>query len=546
MDIYPIKAQYISGENVVIKIELNGTVIEKTKLIVRRLADIIVTKEIGLIESDVDLDLGRFDTEFAGYSVNLECYANGKSVLFSTAFDVVRNPLSSIRYGFLSDFAKKDIDNGAIEWLRKCHINLVQYYDWSYRHDNLVSDAADYVDMMGKKINRECVCSKVRKTHELGMRSIAYGAVYAAGKEYFEDHKEDALYTSAGEPFVFINTFYIMNISRNKKWREHLACQYINAMKKMGFDGIHMDTYGFPKKAFDHNGNLIYLDEEFGPLIDHVRMKYKDEKLSPCLIFNNVGNWPVYATAKAAQDAVYIEVWDPYSKYLHLAEIIKEARCYSGDDKPIILAAYIKPFRTESVERGMNAARLAMSAIVSMGAYHLLIGEKQAALTQGYYSDYTKISDPYADTIRSYYDFLIKYMELFYDRTLKDVSMTHFGGDNEEYKCISHDVSPYGEAGKIWMILRENKYRKLIALINMTCCDNDLWNEGKEEPKEITDIELEVQNEKDIKGVYFASADRADQSPVKLMYIPFRSDRGQNIKLKVPYLKYWSIIWIDL
>ncbi|MCR5255228.1 MAG: hypothetical protein K6D96_04780, partial [Acetatifactor sp.] len=85
-----------------------------------------------------------------------------------------------------------------------------------------------------------------------------------------------------------------------------------------------------------------------------------------------------------------------------------------------------------------------------------------------------------------------------------------------------------------------------ISLINMTDCDNDLWNEGKEEPKELKDIEFEVQNEKDIKGVYYASADMPDQLPAELTYSVIESDRGNKIRFMVPYLKYWSIIWIDL
>ena len=32
---------------------------------------------------------------------------------------------------------------------------------------------------------------------------------------------------------------------------------------------------------------------------------------------------------------------------------------------------------------------------------------------------------------------MIRYMNLFYDATLRDVSMTHMGWDNTEYKCTN-------------------------------------------------------------------------------------------------------------
>lgn len=547
MDIYPIKAQYSANENVVIRIEPDGIVIDKAKLSVYRLSTKILEKEFMSVSKSFDVEVGNYKEEFAGYGVDFEFEKKGSRVVLHTAFDVVKNPLSSTRYGFLSDFTKKDLENEAVEWLRKCHINLVQYYDWSYRHDDLVSDKSEYTDMMGKHINRDTVCRKIEKTHEFGMRSIAYGAVYAAGKEFFDKHNDLALYTSCGDPFVFINTFYIMNISRNGSWRKHLVGQYRNAIEKMGFDGIHMDTYGFPKTAHNYMGEQVDLEEEFPALIDYVRDELEDQKLNPCLIFNNVGNWPVYATAGTKQDAIYVEVWEPYDRYYHLAEIIREAKIYSNNNKPIIVAAYIKPFRTDNMERGINAARLTMAAIVSCGAYHLLIGENKSVLTQGYYSDYTRLSDEGEQIIRSYYDFLVRYMELFYDRSLVDVTKTHILGDNYEYRCTSHDTGANGEPGKIWTILRENKSKKTISLINMSNCENDLWNEGKDTPKYINDIEFAISIEKgEIKGVYYSSPDEMSQTAISLDYRITKDERGYSLFITVPRVLFWSLVWVEL
>jgi len=46
------------------------------------------------------------------------------------------------------------------------------------------------------------------------MESIAYGAVYAASKDFYEKHKEWAFYNSNQEVFKFIEVFYIMNIAK--------------------------------------------------------------------------------------------------------------------------------------------------------------------------------------------------------------------------------------------------------------------------------------------------------------------------------------------
>ena len=77
---------------------------------------------------------------------------------------------------------------------------------------------------MGKAISRSTVLGKVRRAKELGMHPIAYGAVYAASREFFEQHQDWAFYNSAQQPFVFIDVFYIMNIQAGSPWRDHIIC----------------------------------------------------------------------------------------------------------------------------------------------------------------------------------------------------------------------------------------------------------------------------------------------------------------------------------
>ena len=196
---------------------------------------------------------------------------------------------------------------------------------------------------------------------------------------------------------------------------------------------------------------------------------YLERKGKDCyLIFNNVGNWPVNTVACAPQDAVYIEVWPPYEKYHHIREIIREAKAACGGKKQVILAAYLEPFRLEkkgelSEGRAGYAARLLTAAVVSMGATHLLMGEEGCALTQGYYPDYTRMQEPLKEQMIKYYDFLIRYMNLFYSEDMQEVSMTHMGWDNYEYQC-HFPWSGDGAAGRIWTIIRQSERAKSISL----------------------------------------------------------------------------------
>ena len=65
--------------------------------------------------------------------------------------------------------------------------------------------------MMGKHISRNVVISKNKEALSYGMRGIAYGAVYAASKQFFLKHKDWAFYYPDNKPITFIDVFYLNN-----------------------------------------------------------------------------------------------------------------------------------------------------------------------------------------------------------------------------------------------------------------------------------------------------------------------------------------------
>ena len=360
MDIYPSKAQFSTNETVTLCLICDDVLPISVHIRVLLLSKTVWEQNIVLTENKTTVSIGAFSATFAGYGVNVYQQNDLEKPILQTAFDVAESPRKLLRYGFLSDFTEKDRDNGALEWLLKCHINLIQFYDWSYRHDSLVAPQEDYHDMMGKEISGSTVKAKIAKAKALGMHPTAYGAVYAASKPFFEKHPTWAFYNSCQEPFVFIDVFYIMNIAEGSPWRKHLFEEYQSAISMMGFSGIHMDTYGFPKTAYSHLDAIpkkIKLEDELPTLIDETRENVHGEE-EPYLIFNNVGAWPVQRTADRKQDAVYIEVWPPYDRYASIAQLIRDARTYAKDDKSIILAAYLKPFREGKREKALPRSQV--------------------------------------------------------------------------------------------------------------------------------------------------------------------------------------------
>ncbi len=409
-----------------------------------------------------------------------------------TAFDYGGEGASrSVRYGFLSEFDSGGAsgeyppgdDSGAVRFLAECHSTHAQFYDWSRRPEGFGGESTTYRDLMGKEIDLDTVRRRIAQCAGRGIFSMAYGAVYAASEDYALAHPAWVLRDFAGKPHALIGKFFIMDVSEGGGWRANILRQYRYAVESVGFDGIHMDTYGYPKKAFVRDGDsvgFVRLDESFGSLIDDTRSTL-DAVLTggrrAQLIFNNVGNWPVDRTGPAAQDAVYVEVWEPYVRYAHLRDIARSAEKF---DKPVILAAYLAPFRTDP-EPGAAAAaaKLYMAFCAAHGVSYILFGERGGVLTQGYYGDHSLPGPAILAELKPWIDFPVAYARYFFGYGYTDITETHTAGENREFAFYGAPLSIDGAPGTLWAVIRERPGTVVISLVNLLGQSDDLWNRGK-------------------------------------------------------------------
>lgn len=543
-DIYPARGSFVPGMEPEFLIENYGGA-QSAELFVYRGPELILREkqEIGrgvqrikfteiLAGTDCESERAGENAErlewTGGYGLEAKFYRDGVlDGIARTAFDMLQEG-QLIRYGFLSDFSSEEEDEEDVISMAKLHINAVQFYDWSYRHDQLVAPMEQFTDMMGKKNDLSVIRKKVNLCHAYGMKALGYGAVYAASKEYKDRNPEQCLYDTEGEPLCFIDTFYIMNVAPENGWHQHILEQYRQAVKQVDFDGIHMDTYGNPKRALDAEGNLLYLEEHFSTLINHTRAVLAQEKKETILIFNNVGGWPVEHTMNADQSAVYIEVWPPNVSYHHLGNLITGAKL-SG--KSVILAAYPAAFRLDTAKRALESQLLLSFVIAMYGATQLFFGEKNAVITQGYYADYSVLTETQLTAIRAYQDFFVQYGAYFYDPSLQDVSMTHQGWDNKEFS-FSPEGSADGQGGKIWYHIRQSKERTVIYFLNLTE-NNDLWNEGKHAPVGMKQITAKIQMWKEPKAVWFAEPGVDGNKAQKMEYEWKKDGQSKAIQVRV-------------
>jgi len=485
---------------------------------------------------------------------SLECGNYGVSVeteigVFETAFDIAESAKSVIRYGFLSDFSPEDGDTADLDWLCRLHVNTVQFYDWMYRHDSLISPEDEYLDPIGRRSSLPVIRQKIEACRSRGMRAFAYGAVYAATKETALAHPDWATYSLDGEPMIFADWLNYMNIAPSNGWREHIIREFRSVVETLGFSGIHLDTYGFPKRVYAQNGERVLFEDAFLPLINAAQDAVYSVDAENGVVFNAVNDWPTERIAQGKQDAQYIEVWPPHDIYHDLYWLINKAKRLAPE-KSVVLAAYMKPFQNatalEDVMKAEHAFRLANAVILASGGIQLVHGELESLLCDSYYVNHAKMRPEFTDTLVRYADFLVRYAQLLYDDTGYDVSMTAFGGINDDVIAEAENVafSADGRADTVWMILRESKKRLVLHLINLI--GNDvLWNTPKSEPNPVQNIRLKLRLDAKISGVYCASPDDNSLQAVELPYRTQPSAYGRVMELNLPTLHYFSTIWIE-
>lgn len=529
MEIYPEKGLYLPGEPIELTILYDGNA-ERFRVSVFLLENRLYVLEVPRTGGQTRVKLKPVYAKFCGLGILCETESGERACCAAD----VQGETRAFRYGFLSDFAPEEADEADVLAMAKHHVNAVQFYDWSFRHDTLVSDTEEYTDMMGKRNSLAVIRKKIAACHARGMRALGYGAVYAASEPFASEHPDWRLYARANDPLRFIGVFAMMNLESG--WAEHIVSQY-RAAVRAGFDGIHMDTYGFPKTALDASCGTVRLEDDFAPLIRRARETLPEA----AFVFNNVGGWPVERTMRAPVDAVYVEVWPPFERYEHLRQIILSAKAAK---KPVVLAAYPAPFRLDKPERALEAQLVLMSAIAAHGATQLWFGEESAALTQGYYADYTRLSSEQEAQLRAYDDFFVRYQTLLFNDALADVSMTHCGWDNEEYACSApHSVC--GEGGKFWLILREDHTRKLIILLNLCGDESSLWNAGRAKSAPQENVTLRAQVYKAVVRAWAASPDQNLGTAEPVVYAMEQGEHGDFVRVTLPRIERFSILYLE-
>ncbi len=536
----PERSWYGPDDSVGIEIlDLN----EAATLEVHHLATPVTTVAIAAGTTRVDLGL----LALGGYGLTLR--SSGGAVLATSAVDVLADAFDRPRYGFTVQMDAETDTDAVARWFRRNHLNLGQFYDWAYRHSTLMPPADEYLDPLGQPRSLAAVNALAGALEEAGTHPLGYSAVYAIGADEVDAWQDQILYRKDGEPYRLGENFLVLVNPGDPTWLQHYGEQLAQVIAGTKFHGFHLDQYGWPKRAYLRDGSQVDLTEAFVTMLAAIREAVPTSRF----MFNNVNDFPTWATAPGPQDASYIEVWEPHTRLQDLAILAERTRRLRPEHPPI-LSAYLSCFK-EDAALALNTARYDMAAIYSSGATHLLLGEDGHALVHPYYPDNVPLAADAQDEFARWYDFLVRYGDLLLDPGVMDVTEYFTGGINEDILVDVEGVrtSTKADAGTLWTrVYRLADGGTVVHLINLTALTDTEWDAVQPAATPLTDVRVRIVPALAEAGIWQASPDAADPS---LQALSAEAVAGQeqhdalsagqeHVAVTVPRIDYWTMLYL--
>lgn len=525
-EILPDRATYSPADP--IGIEIRGA-FGSGELTVWHLGELIRTHPF---DADTFIDIGQLPV--GGYGFELKI---GETVT-RTAVEVTENSRGRLRYGFVTDYSPERDLNAVADNIRRLHLSGIQFYDWAYRHADLLGGGENYTDALNQPISLQTVRDLVTTVREVGSSALGYAAVYAVGPNEWPQWQHRALITASGKPYGLGDFLFLLDPA-SPDWIEHFTEELTKAVRQIGFDGFHLDQYGYPKNAVRADGANINMSASFGNIISKIR----DALPTQQLVFNNVNDFPTWVTVHSPQDAIYIEAWAPHVSLNSFAQVVNRAKNLAGA-KPVVIAAYQHVYDVAPTDASDLATAFSMATLFSHGASQILVGEADRILVDPYYVRNLKIEKSTGDLLKSWYDFLVEHDELLLDPKIVEITGSYAGTYNDDCDVTFEQasVTESAEAGAVWRRITSTDNGLVVHLINLVGQDNTFWDVARNAPKTPGIGHLRFRRHgKTLPIVKVADPDRSG----RLVEVPVSID-GDHAIAALPEMHIWQLVLIDL
>lgn len=508
--------------------------------------------------------------DFKGYLADLHKVIDGKdSVFASIAVDVSSDPKVFVRNGFLSSYgslSESEIESN-IYWLRRYHINYLQFQEWMCDHhkpvalkpDGTVADS--WLDIASRTNYRSTVMSYIDKAKSSAMKTLSYNLCYGALSNAAADGVDETWYMFSDDDLVnkkvhklsspFKSSIYLTNPG-NEEWQNYLASQNKILYDNYPFDGYQIDQLGnlgtiytYPLKSgkgTKMTNSALY--KAFRSFITAM----KDANPDKSLVMNAVSQFAQQQAIAAVKDEsgeltvdfLYTEVWprDNGETLDDLVQIIKDNDAMSNNTRKTVLAAYLN-YGKSSASGYFNTPGILITtaSAQAFGGTILQLGDHM--LCNEYFPNANlQMEADLKQAIIRYYDFLVAYENVLRDGgEFTNAIDVKSAGDVvfEQWPASVGNVAVQGKK------VNGNDY---VHLINFVGASHTNWrdDEGTQsEPNLLTNIPVSISVSGAVSKVWLASPDYRSGVSSELAF----EQNGNEITITIPYLKYWDMIAIE-
>lgn len=416
-----------------------------------------------------------------GYGLRLTIEDRSSAVLAraTTAVEALAGWWESPRHAALIEHT--DTGTGHVPGLRAWQVTVAQAYDWMWRHYRYAPprDPDPFADTLGRQVSHRALRATIRAAKAVGIATLAYGAVYGAEAEHVAAYPDDRVFDDQGQPLSLGGMFFINDLRPGSAWRTRLLGEYAWSMR-LGFAGIHMDTYGPPHTAVGADGEPLAFRELYPGLIEEAA-QVVGASHDGRVLFNCVEGFPLEDVAPAPMAALYLELWPPDDRFHDLVRWIDRAHAVA-DGRQVVIAAYGAPMgKARSAQeraRAMEATLLTTSVISAAGAYHHTLAEDDRLLVEGYYPAAVRLRAAEGRELKAAWRFGARYLHLVTGTTPAPDLARSVGLVDRAGVAVPTSAEPV--AGAVWVrATRAPDGRPIVHLVDLASQADDRWDDGR-------------------------------------------------------------------
>lgn len=444
------------------------------------------------------------------------------------------------RYGYLAHFGPELETRapGIIDGLRDLGLNVLQFYDFQFRHDQPLSDQPIWPDIANRPTCASTVQALVKACKRNRIAAMAYNLGYGGYADYAEHGMSPAwgLYSdplgkrqiTASLPSGWATPSIALFAPDDPGLIDHLAREQQRVMDRFSFDGWHIDTLGDPGAAYRSGGTAVKLDETFPAFLRGVR-----QRVSGDLVMNAVAGYGLAAIASGPTAMTYMECWDKDAQrtYLDLNHLVRSLRSTGRQGTVAGYMNYRKAQRGEG-EFNTSGVLLTQATLLASGGFQIALGDDGRMLCHEYFPNRNLAVPPrLLAVVRDQIHFAIAYQNLLRGPDTESIDLpVRLGGG-----AFSRDAEP----GTVWAFATRTGQFATVHCINLVSATSNEWRDTDGlQPPIRPQAHLHATVPQRCHRVWWASPDTSQGIRMEL---PVRDGEVQ-----LPELNVWGMLILEL